>query len=934
MDRTRRNSLGGQGGASAAKADLAKLRQRDEQVDKKLIEKAIQVFKAADAGISAVRTYDPSHPAIERAIMTWHTVLMEYTNDHDELSVNLEGRGLTLRGESVFYVPKVDENPWFGFYGAGIRQLTFTGKIDPKELIAISAIMNRFRARNENVSTEDDALTMLWELHLDGVQYIAVDSFLEEGMGLGTDDIAEQIEQMTKLGMMTELAGAALTGQAYANGEVLKRMTAVTLTQQDRTFLRSENLSALAEVPEHNQRRDAELMRIDEEQRKALIAGCNQDNDRIRRYVEALVVALEGIEHEKTYEELIELLCIQFSEAVEKREFDLALRIAERVEKEEGILPRLVKGRTPQVLLTSYVELKDPVQRQGISGLLRRCSSEADRLLELAAQIAVPEDRQHILQIFRGYGEPTANAAKRVLPDAKEDYALAVVDILLQMATAPAYDAISGAVKHPSVRVRVACFKGLMLTKDHPTRLHAARRAIDDDSAIVRQLALDFVTEKKATECRQWLRDKLEGDDFDRFELPEKRRFYRAFAAIAGPDEVKWLMARLTQGNPRWSQAIDDQRIAAAWALGSIKVAEAEPELKRLSGRWFLARAKVRKAAKAALTMLNSTVDVTSSGEHATWVDSGMDEPDDETAAEEAAPTVEATDEATADDGSAPLDSSFFAPSSSPLHQMDPGNSGRVRRSSLPPEDSGRTRRNSLTPDDGQQLTAVRAQGLSTSSYIAVKSGDSGPTRNDSTRSGEYQTRAPGESPSGEYSVRRARPSQAGRASVPPPSAGRATNPPPSAGRATNPPPSAGRATNPPPSAGRATNPPPTGTSSGEHAARASRNSMEPNSPTMTMDEAAVSTRTMTSGVGESTRTMAPTSPPPRPRSGEEDLRKAMQLARNMTGKKPMSADGETKTVAPQQPPSEGEATADALAKAKAVRSAIKPPRGGGEGPK
>src|SRR5262245_48113861 len=115
MERSRRTSLGGAGGASAAKADLAKLRQRDEQVDKKIVEKAIQVFKAADAGISAGRTYDPTHPAIERSINTWHTVLHEYITDHDDLTVNLEGRGLTLRNESVFHVDKVDENPWFGF---------------------------------------------------------------------------------------------------------------------------------------------------------------------------------------------------------------------------------------------------------------------------------------------------------------------------------------------------------------------------------------------------------------------------------------------------------------------------------------------------------------------------------------------------------------------------------------------------------------------------------------------------------------------------------------------------------------------------------------------------------------------------------------------------------------------------------------------------
>jgi hypothetical protein len=105
MDRQRRMSLGGGSGASAAKADLASLRaQQPSEADKKAIEKVTQIFRLAEAGINAVRTYEAGHPAIERAIGSWHTILKEFTSEHHELVVTLEGRSLFMDGEQVYGV--------------------------------------------------------------------------------------------------------------------------------------------------------------------------------------------------------------------------------------------------------------------------------------------------------------------------------------------------------------------------------------------------------------------------------------------------------------------------------------------------------------------------------------------------------------------------------------------------------------------------------------------------------------------------------------------------------------------------------------------------------------------------------------------------------------------------------------------------------------
>jgi hypothetical protein len=475
--------------------------------------------------------------------------------------------------------------------------------------------------------------------------------------------------------------------------------------------------------------------------------------------------------------------------------------------------------------------------------------------------------------------------------NAAEDYALLLIDTLNGMGARSARDALLSCVKQNSVRVRVSAFKALMNSPDEETRLYAARRAIEDTSSIIRQLALDFVTETKTEECRSWLREKLRHPDFKKFELPEKRRFYRALGAVADGEDVQWLLEKLGQKNPRWSSQIDDERVSAAWTLGLIRAHAAEEDLKRLAGRWFQ-RGRVRQAAKDALQTLHAPLETTATSPDTAWLHVTRTQTTEAPTQDENTRT-----QGTAGDGATPLDSAWFVGTTSPLHGREPE---RARRTSSLPQEVARAHRDSQAPDEqNSPLVSVQTRGRSSGTYIAVnKSADSGrhqvpdtrAQRTTGTGSGNYPTATVtvSNTGSGDHPIRTQ------RGSAPPRGADVPTAAIPTRGQR-------------PSGSPRSADAP---TATVDTPPRIQRGSGPPRAPgesTVTVDDPARANRG-----SAPPRVPSPSKPPSAEaspaRGGEDDLRKAMALARakrfstNPDAKAPASG-----TRPPSNPPKDEE---------------------------
>jgi hypothetical protein len=620
--------------------------------------------------------------------------------------------------------------------------------------------------------------------------------------------------------------------------------------KEDPTFLRGENLAAMQEIPDHNPGRDAELMQVDDEARRLLIHGFENDDNRVNRYVEALLVALDGTEEDRVSQELLELLCIQYAHAMEVREFSMALKIVERVEREPQLLPTLLKDRTVPVLIPAYVETDDSETRRTIAELLKRCASESSKVLALLATVDDPLDRTALLAIVRGFGEATAEAAREFLGNSSNDYEMALIAMLTDIATPLAMDSLLAALKHPHFDARLAASKSILAGVNPAAQLEACKMVVDDESPILRQLALDYVTERRPVGCREWLRAKLEKDNFHKYELTEKRRFYRAFAAIANAADVDWMLGKLSQDNPRFSPTIDDERVAAAWALAALREQRAVPILEKMTGRWFMVKRRVRKAIKGALALAQSPPDPV--------------KPPPDTNLVQTLKTETLSD--------------------SPL--VTPP---RARRSSAPPQDTG----DYLTQDSGEMRSGA---------YVAVK----------------HTIETAVDSPSGAYRVVKGRVTLSPDPTPPPPTMDAPVMPPRANRESVTPPGGSARSMT-QSGATRQMTPPP--------AAGKQRITISP--PTERLK-----------AIVPPAQTQAPT-PPPRPapqpavkpppvnrNNAEDDLKKAMSLAKNMGKGKAPQAGG----APPVRGPDENDVTRDALLKAKAMRAKIKPPSGGNGG--
>jgi hypothetical protein len=153
-----------------------------ERTDKEIADTAARVanvFKQLGLGMASVRQYGFSHPQTRGALTAaYDDVVTILAQDPTAMRWDVEPGAFTFGGHPVWAPDRVpfDRIP-HQLFADGVRRVQFKQGIAEQELLAFVAIL--LRDVSNLVTSEDDAVTALWDRRFEHVAYLAVDSFTE-----------------------------------------------------------------------------------------------------------------------------------------------------------------------------------------------------------------------------------------------------------------------------------------------------------------------------------------------------------------------------------------------------------------------------------------------------------------------------------------------------------------------------------------------------------------------------------------------------------------------------------------------------------------------------------------------------------------------------------------------------------------------------------
>jgi hypothetical protein len=151
--------------------------------------------------------YQESMAALDRKL--WRAL------DGEPFTVSVGADRLALGGDVLIERPERDDCFFFPLYRDGLRELTFSPEVEPREVEALLSAFEAERARK--LSPEEDLVAYLWRCDLYGIRFSAVDGIGDEegepGEALPGEDYRALVSDL-----VAKIRDPAppVTGQSYA----------------------------------------------------------------------------------------------------------------------------------------------------------------------------------------------------------------------------------------------------------------------------------------------------------------------------------------------------------------------------------------------------------------------------------------------------------------------------------------------------------------------------------------------------------------------------------------------------------------------------------------------------------------------------------------------------------------------------------------------
>ncbi len=610
-----RRVVAGLAGAQAAIADLARASQADAAVDidPSFVAAAAAAFTAFEAFYKARRTYSPDHPAVERFLGLVEDKLRAVLETYGELELALTARGMELGGEPVTAGDRPETNIWFPFHRDGVRELTIEPGLTRDELTLLAATLVKLHATAPGAADddgEDDAVTMLWDLALQHLDYVAVDAVNDaESADPTTQARVAAIRDMVTLNQMKELAAPPGSASSY-DLKAARRLKSVALARSDVRVFERENLATLAELPKELRDAQRTLYSITDAERAGLARALPKDPALLEKVLHATIHAVLAEDGAANADVVCGHVEKAFTSLLAEAGFGGAARMrrkaiaASAYAASAALIARLDAAMASPAALRALVggiaTLPDEALDAAMDLLEVMPASCATTVVGSLGQIEQRARRRRACQSIARWGQSAIAAVTAALPSSTEDVALDLLFLLRAVGSDASLRALELACMHTAPAIRANALREYAQVAPSAAVRARTFAGLEDADPIVRGAALELLVAHQFEGAVRWLEEQIAPEAVAEVDLGEKKRLFTAYAVLGGTPAAEALHARLEQRNLLARSSIDDERIAAASALGHVRYAPARASLEKVA-KTTLIRNTVKLACLSAL---------------------------------------------------------------------------------------------------------------------------------------------------------------------------------------------------------------------------------------------------------------------------------------------------------------------------------------------
>jgi hypothetical protein len=534
-----------------------------------------EMLRLLSRAVRARLLYLENNPTYHKALETLKASFSPIWAHADELVFEITDTQILSDGHAVITEAEktADALPWI-LYKDGLRELTFARGVEHQEIVDLVQVVAKVRKGG----SEDDLLTLLWELEFSYVKYRYVDVSFDSAVPI---DPADEIK--------AKLVDPASVREP-AQEELLPEGV-VSMDDFDATlyFLDENEVQYLQRtIRDHygtDLRQNVVSMLFDvfEQQTDPAI------RDEVCQILDGMLVNLLAAGQLRAVAGLLREANIAAGRAREitPTQRELLLSLPNRM-SEPSAVAQLLQSLDERTDLPPQADLNELFEQLRVSALgtvfgwLRRIVTPSVRtLLEAAADRLAAANTSELV---------------RLLGSTDQEVALEAVRRAGSLKTAAAVPALARLLQHTDAGVRLAAVSALGEIGT-PGALQHLDRGIDDDDREVRIAAVRALGQRNHRASVQKIEAALVARRLQEGDLTEKMAFFEAFGALCGESGIPMLDGLLNKKGLFGKRGDAEVRACAAMALGRIGSDTALAALRRAgTDKDILVRNAVSKA--------------------------------------------------------------------------------------------------------------------------------------------------------------------------------------------------------------------------------------------------------------------------------------------------------------------------------------------------
>ena len=509
--------------------------------------------------------YPEDNEIVQTSVENVATCLDELLNNYGDFRFHVKRDRLLFRDEILHQGTPDVGNIAFVLYRDSILWVEFQKGIELTEVTGFLRLVNQYRETGEE--SEGDLVTALWEAQFPHLRYEASDIFL-----------GDETE--------VDLSLLAVTDEDHRDRE-------------ERQEEEQETIQTIAD-PEMS----AVMWELSLEEKKELEAMilADENRDSTEGVLEVLMVILKEHVEENDLEDILKFLRGTFRNLLSKVEFEPGLKLLEDLHEIRKscttdrlwVRPMLDQFFTElsgyQVLsvlqeVWPVLEILD-AHRFLLRQILLRLPPKAILTIgPLSLEVSSPSVRHELTKAIGTLANRDIEPLERLLNHRDQNLVLKMVPVLKDLEGDRPSELLLELVRNPSERIRRAALDTLM-ARDRQL-LKEVFLLIEDDSAPVRKLMLDFMGKERNEVVEDLLLDYLEKRKFQRHDNQHLLACYRVLGRCGSARSIPFLSRTLL--NRGWVPGFgrSTHRQGAATALKALGLDEPHEILDKASRSVF-----------------------------------------------------------------------------------------------------------------------------------------------------------------------------------------------------------------------------------------------------------------------------------------------------------------------------------------------------------